>query len=161
LILILDHWRRRWQSVSFDTANGKGHVRWLSRRPKTGIGWATKHGNEWFALWSNGKNIIFQAGMAKFQFVEMTACSNVRRGGSRHLLIEEAGSVIFDVVYRAVDRDRDPTFDEVDLESEDFFYYVSKICNDKKWCADLTKAWAAWVEGANENKGDRDGQDRT
>jgi hypothetical protein len=126
MTLILYYWSRVWQSVALDPLSGRGHVRWLSRRPSRCAGWAFKHDGVWYALWNDGKNLIFQAGQLRVPVTGASRASNVRLGDSRKFTIENGGQVAFELSYKARDRDWDPTFDLMDLEQADFFF----TCHD-------------------------------
>lgn len=140
---VLHFWKRIWQSVEFDTVAGQGRVRWFSRAPSRGAGWAMKHAGSWFALWSDGENLILQAGKLRVPMTGEYRASNVRVGTSRQFTVAKNDRVVFELTYKACDRDEDPSFDLADLEQEDFFFYVSRLWNDEKWKADVVKNWAS------------------
>lgn len=143
MTLVLDYWSRRWQSVAFDPRTGEGPIRWLSRRPSRCAGWAAKHEGIWCGLWSDGENLIFQAGRLRVPITSECRASNVRMGTSRKFTIEENERAVFELTYKALDRDADPASDLTDLELEDFFFYVSRVWNDERWKAEVIRNWAS------------------
>lgn len=141
MMLVLHLWQRTWQSVSFDTTRGRGTIRWLRCAPSRTIGWATKHEGTWFALGSDGKQLAFQVNERRFPMSKTQECDNTRVGSTRHFSIRDSGHVIFQQDYKAVDRDHDPTFDMVDLEQEDFFFFVFQLWRQPAWQEKIIKAW--------------------
>jgi hypothetical protein len=141
MMLLLDFWLRRWQSVAFDSSVGEGRIRWFSRKPTRPRGWAFKHAGTWYALWSDGSELIFQAGPRRFLMTDDCVCRNVRLGTTRRITITKNGCVAFELTYHAGDRDDDPSFDVADLEQEDFFFFAAKLWNDPKWKQEVVKNW--------------------
>jgi hypothetical protein len=135
-------WRRIWQSVSFDTVSGQGTRRWFRRASSQARGWATKHEGKWFALWSDGQHVIFQIGTDPFLMSEACQCENSRSGETRKFRIKDEKRIIFELYYKARDRDNDPSFDLTDLEQEDYFFYASRLWNDREWRDDMARKWA-------------------
>ena len=142
MTIVLHLWQRMWQSVSFDTARGQGKIRWFSRAPSRGMGWATKHQGTWFALWSDGNHVIFQAGARILPMTDDCRCRDVRSGETRTFLIQEHGVVVFELTYAAMDRDADLTFDLLDLEQEDFFFFTSQLWADPKRRSRFVQKWS-------------------
>jgi len=143
MILVLDYWARRWQSVAFDARSGDAHIRWFSRKPARCAGWATRHRNAWYGLWSDGAALIFQTGILRVPMAEPFRSTNTRSQSSRTFSIHDEEHRIVDIEYRAKDRDSDPSFDLSDLEQEDFFYFVSILWKDHRWQQQVIKNWAA------------------
>jgi hypothetical protein len=140
--VVLHLWKRLWQSVTFDTERGAGRVHWLRRPPPIPSGWAFKHKGTWYAVWNNGASLVFQAGAKQLPMSEAFQCRNVRRGGIRRFSIAgEDGRLIWELIYGAVDRDDDPTFDAADLEQNDFFVWTAKLWSDPKWRHDVVQNW--------------------
>jgi hypothetical protein len=142
MMIVLNYWSRRWQSVAFDSRTGEGRIRWLSCKPSRSTGWAVKQEGMWYGLWSDGKDLILQVGKLRVPMTSECSATNERMGKSRRVTVSENGRAVFDLTYSAIDRDTDPTFDMLDLELEDFFFYVSRLCSDEKWKAALIKNWA-------------------
>ena len=140
--LVLDSWARRWQSVAFEPVKGLGKVRWFSRKPAHCSGWALKEGATWYALWSQGESLVFQAGGKQWPMTESYSCRNVRRGEDRIFTILANGKQEFELRYKAKDNDADPPFDLHELEMTDFFFWVSKIWADPTYRRELAANWA-------------------
>lgn len=139
--MILNYWNCQWRSARFDQDTGSGRVRWLSGRPEKNLGWAFKRGGAWYALWSDGATLLFQAGEIRLPVVDSYLVSNVRTGGFRRFSVTCRGEHVLSVDYRAIDRDSDPTFGVSDLELEDFLFYVARVWADGSWRASLIKSW--------------------
>lgn len=148
MTLVLGYWLRQWQSVALDSQTGVGHIRWLSRRPRRCAGWAVKHKGVWYGVWSDGEKIIFQAAGLRIPMTGTYRASNVRVDASRTFMIAENGRKFFELTYKALDRDWDPTFDLGDLEQEDFFVYAARLWSDEKWQLDASRNWAREPSGA-------------
>jgi hypothetical protein len=141
--LILHYHNRWWQTVAFDTTLGTGQVRWFRRRPAVAKGWATKHHGQWYAVWSNGENLVLQIGTQQIPMTEEYVCRNVQSGTERTLTITAGSKRVLELEYAAVSRNEDPTFDDIDLESEDFFVWLCRLWNDPKWKKDAIHSWRA------------------
>jgi len=102
-----------------------------------------KHAGTWYALWSDGQQVIFQVGTKQFPMTDAYQCRNVRFDATRKFTISEKECVSFEVTYDAFDRDDDPSFDLADLEQEDFFFFTSRLWSDSKWRQEVVKNWAA------------------
>jgi hypothetical protein len=131
--LILGYQKRVWQSVAFDTERGTGRVRWLRRAPARPAGWAVKHDGVWYAVWHQGTDLVFQASTLQWPMTDDLQCANRRRGGTRTFTISDGAKPVFELRYRALDRDDDPAFDSLDLELEDFFFWAARLWNDPEW----------------------------
>lgn len=68
-------------------------------------------------------------------------CTNERFGKRRSFVLRRGDHDEFALQYRAKDRDSDPTFDELDLELEDFFVWVSNLSVDSHDNADAARNW--------------------
>jgi hypothetical protein len=134
--LILDYWNRTWQSVSYNTENGSGRVRWFKKNPEKTAGWAYKHFWRWYAVWNAKDHLVFQAGKIVIPITEDYKCE-IKPGKRKNRIFQiselKTGSVLFKIRYKEINREYDPTFDELDKEIEDFFYCLSKLWYDEKW----------------------------
>ncbi len=142
MMIALHYWNRRWQSVSFDTERGRAKVRWFSHSGSDCHGWAYRYQGDWYAVWSTGANIVFQSGTKSWPMTPAYRCDNQRSGQTRRFALSEAGSLLFELSYPSNAPDDDPTYDDVDLEQDDFFVYVSRLWSDEKWKGDVVKTWA-------------------
>jgi len=140
--LILHHWQSAWCSVTFDTDRGTGSVRWLRRAPDSAPGWAYRHEGRWYAIWCDGSEVLFQAGAERWPMTDDFVCLDIREGRQRVFSLRRGGGPLFEVHYQARDRDRDPTFDETDLELEDFFVFAARRWRDAKWKQAMAKSAA-------------------
>lgn len=139
--IILDYWNRRWQSIAFDTARGEGRVRWVSRKAKHCAGWAANHEGNWYALWLDGDDLILQSGHNRWRMDDALQCRNIRHDTKRIFSVEHGSATVLKVTYAApLDQD-DPTTDALDLESADFFLWVTRVCRDPGLKASLKSAW--------------------
>ena len=132
-----------WQSVTFDTERGLGRVRWLHRAPPRPAGWTYKHKGTWYAVWNRGTDLVFQVGARKLAMTDAFHCSNVRLDGVRRFSIADREGTVFELTYKAVDRDDDPTFDAAELEATDFFVWTTKLWGDPKWRKEVVQNWTA------------------
>lgn len=132
MILVLDYWHGLWQSVAYETATGKGRVRWFRSSATPSDGQAARQWWRWYALWSTGETLVFQAGRTRWPIDENTECANVRTGSRRRFTLARYGTVVFTIDYRARDCDWDITFDEMDLEAVDFLYWTVTVCKSPK-----------------------------
>lgn len=134
-------WRRRWQTIAFVPDLGQGHVSWFGRTAGC-VGWGIKVAATWYAIWSDGRTLVFQAG-SKVVIVGSDSAADWRRNddGTCNLVISERAEPVVHISYLAPQRAYDPTFDEADLEREDFFFYVSRVWHDSSWRAQLIKVW--------------------
>lgn len=129
MIIILDHWARRWQALDFDTDSGTGRIRWLSRKPQQCNGFAQKLKGVWYARWLTRDYEVFQAGGQKWPMTREYNCRNVPTGSNRTFSIHLKDRTLFELTYSANLGGDDPTFDEFDLMNEDFFYWVAAAWN--------------------------------
>jgi hypothetical protein len=138
---ILDYWNRRWQSVAFDPSSGEAHVRWLARKPKQCAGWAFYRDGCWYAVQLEGGDLVFQAGRDKWAMDGNLQCKNTRRGTARLFCIQRGDDVVFRLSYESARELDEPTADNLDLETTDFFYWVARVWNDPGLKASLKAAW--------------------
>ncbi|HSW32390.1 MAG TPA: hypothetical protein VLH36_02130, partial [Steroidobacteraceae bacterium] len=103
MTLVLCYWSRHWQSVALDSRTGKGHIRWLSRKPSRCAGWAVKHEGIWYGLWHDGEGLILQAGALRVPMTGEHRASNVRMGTLRKFTVAENERVVFELTYEASD----------------------------------------------------------
>ena len=139
--VILDYWNRRWQSVAFDPARGNGHVRWFRRNPKQPAGWALHYKGGWYAIRKEGQDLVFQAGTAKWPMNDEFRCRNDRRGPIRLFTIRKGDAIEFQIEYDVPSQLDEPTVDQIDLETTDFFYWVARLWNDAGLRAGIKAAW--------------------
>lgn len=128
--LILNYWNRRWQSVAFDTETGVGRVRWFHRKPADLTGWASKQGGTWYAVWRSSGHLVFQAGADRWPLTDGHRFHNRREGSVRFFSIASGNQSVFELRYDVPGERTDPTYDELDRETEDFFYWVTKLSTD-------------------------------
>ncbi len=74
-------------------------------------------------------------------------CRNELLGRFRLFAVTCNDKKLFEIQYRAIDN-RDPTFDMLDLEMEDFFYWTAKTWNTDSIKADMLKFWGKRAAGA-------------
>ncbi len=139
--VILDYWNRRWQSVAFDPALGKAHVRWLARKPKQSAGWAFHYNGCWYAVLQAGQDLVFQAGPNKWIMDGDFRCQNDRRGTIRLFTVRKGDAIALQIKYDAMPELDEPTADKLDLETTDFFYWVARVWNNPGLRASLKAAW--------------------
>lgn len=140
--LVLHFWNRQWQSVCFDEESGHGRVRWLSRCPAKAQGWAYRRGGVWYVVWSDGEQVVFQADRERWSMTGAFECLTRTEEGVRRFTISDGRSPVFEVSYKRPRRERDAAYDDLDLEQDDFFVYVSRLWSDQKWKASVIKSWA-------------------
>ena len=129
MIITLDHWARRWQSVDFDAETGQGRIRWFSRKPQQCNGFAQKLQGVWYAEWLTRDYYVFQAGKQRWPMTSEYQCRNVPFGSNRKFSVHLEDRTLFELTYKANLGGVDPTFDEFDLMNEDFFYWVATAWN--------------------------------
>src|SRR5690242_20092358 len=99
-----------WQSVDYNTASGRGRVRWFRKKTRECPGFAMKpFFRGWCAMWNDGQgNLYFQCGKFRLPITEQYHCRNVRNGRWRTFSIFEDKRQVFSRTYWAIDRDFDP-----------------------------------------------------
>lgn len=127
--------------MSFDPVKGKGRVRFFRRKPRTCRGWAKRHKGTWYAIWVNNGKLHFQEKDKVFPMTDDFRCINVLEKGKRRFEIWENSKKIVSVAYKAYEDNGDPTYDNSDLELDDFFFWVFLIWNDKKRRSELASHW--------------------
>ena len=145
MTLVLGNWNREWQPVLFDTETGKGHPQWLPRRSEKRLGWALKKNGRWYAVWSDGAQMIFQSGLRRIPMASNYRCRDLRFGSMRRFTVETGNETIYTEEYRALDRDNDPAYDLADLQQDDFFYFAASLWNDGDWQREAVQNWAPAV----------------
>ncbi len=139
--VILDYWNRRWQSVEYDTSCGEGRVRWFRRKPKHCMGWAAKHEGNWYALWLDDDYLVFQAGHGRWKMTDVLQCRNIRHDTRRIFTVDQNGSTVFKMAYKPPFNQDGLDIDEMDFETVDFFYWVSRVCRGAGLKESLKIAW--------------------
>lgn len=120
-------------SVKFDPEHGTGRFRWSLSEPPSSQGWAVWHWGTWYAFWTLGETWVFQAGKKQWPVEDDFLFGNVREGRHREFVIGQNGKIIFRLKYRALDRDWDVTFDQMDLTEVDFFAWLTFVADEPKW----------------------------
>ncbi len=139
--VILDYWNRHWQSVAFDCTLGKANVRWLAGKPRRSAGWAMHHSGNWYAVRLEGQDLVFQAGPNQWTMDGDFQCRNDRRGAIRVFTIHRGDAITLQIKYDSMPELDEPTADNLDLETRDFFYWVARIWNDPGLKASLKANW--------------------
>lgn len=135
--IILDYWLVRWRSVFFDLNTGAGKVRWFAKKTKSCQGWANKYKGVWFALWNGSSGLIFQVG-EKHWDMNSFDCSHRVEGAKYVFEIQKSGEIEYSLEY---DAPKDIAFDALDLEMNDYFYWVSRVWNDTNMKAQFVSSW--------------------
>ncbi|MBU2876889.1 hypothetical protein [Aliiglaciecola lipolytica] len=138
-MLKLDYWLRRWQRVSLDPTNGKCWLNWLPSKYLSLCGWAYKYRGTWYSLYCYNNSAVFRAGSRYWNISEKIYAQNIRIKNIRKFCLFEDNSLLFSIEYNSLDRASDPTFDNLDLEAKDFFYWTTKLVNDKRFMNKLLR----------------------
>jgi hypothetical protein len=142
MIVVLDYWNRRWQSVAFDCTLGVGRVRWFAPKPAQCAGWAYRFENCWFALRIAQGEIVFQAGAKVWPLTDGLRCESRRHGTYRIFSLKGGDHVAFHLDYPVLTELDGPTADSLDVETKDFFYWVALVWNSPRQIATLKKSWS-------------------
>lgn len=137
--IILYYWLVQWRSVFFNINTGKGRVRWLSRKPTKCQGWANRHKGIWYALYNSAAGLVFQVGNKSWD-MKSYDCSHRFQGEKCIFEIHKSGKIEYSLEYDAY-RSKDVTFDAIDLETSDYFYWVSLVWNDSSLKAQFASSW--------------------
>jgi hypothetical protein len=125
------------RAVRYDTERGSAGFPWRRSDDDAVCGCAHWRWGKWYAVWSNGQHMVFQVGKTKLLLSGKTECTNKRAKRARTFVIKQDGINVFELKYRAKDRDWDVTFDQLDLELEDFFAWAANVLEDpaaaKRW----------------------------
>ena len=143
----LEVWHRRWQWAQLDTTTGKIQVQWLRRRPVT-RGWAARICRRWFALWCDDTDLVFHIGSDAWAVTPTLKCTNVIRGDTRTIVIARGADTLWEFQYEAHESSKDPALDSIDLETDDFLYWVALVWNDRELRNDLIASLRTRVGGA-------------
>jgi hypothetical protein len=100
-------------------------------------------------LFSDGTNLVFQAGARQWPLSDEYRCTAWRTGTERRFAISEKEVTVLMLRYDALDRDEDPTFDDADLEQCDFFVWAARLWNDTKWKQEVIGNLSAAQEDAS------------
>lgn len=133
----LDYWPRRWQSAVLNPETRKISLKWMPSKAEKLNGWAYKYDGKWCALYSENGRVTLQFGDARWNVDDHLSAKNELEGHLRKLSILCDGEEKFSLSYKAIDNKDDPTFDVMDLETEDFFYWAHKLINEQKYLRDL------------------------
>lgn len=127
----LDAWAQWGSAVDFDTASGSG----VSASGE-GRGFALKHDDRWFAVWSDGLQLVFQAGAQQWP---MTGVLNAAVKGEKFVVMRD-DEVVFDVAYRHAQYD--PTKAEDDVDVTGFFTWAARLWSDENMKRAAIEKWA-------------------
>ncbi|WP_145754693.1 hypothetical protein [Nitrospirillum amazonense] len=114
------------------------------------IGWGFQEGAHYYAVWLKGDSLIFQVDTKAFLIPDGIRCSNIRIDSGREFILSRDEEIVFNLKYKGVS-EKDPTFDQLDLETTDFFFWVSMVWNDSSMRQSLTSHWIRRVRGLKEN----------
>lgn len=137
--IVLYYWSIQWRSVLFDVEKGVGKVRWFSKKPKECDGWANKHKGVWSALWNSDAGLVFQVGDKTWD-INTFDCSHRFQGEKCIFEISKSGRVEYSLEYDAY-APKDVAFDDLDLESEDYFYWISLVWNNQSLKSEFLSSW--------------------
>jgi hypothetical protein len=136
--LMLGFWSYSSRAVLFNTDRGSGGFPKYRTDQQNLHGWAYWRWGKWYAVWSDGQHMVFQVGKTKLLLSGKIECTNQRAKRARTFVIKQDGINVFELKYRAMDRDWDITFDQLDLELEDFFAWAANVLVDP----DAARRWS-------------------
>lgn len=131
-MLILDYWKRRWRSVHFDADKRAFKLHWLPQKRNSLVGWASKKGGLWYAFYHDGENNYFLADKQIIMVDNSLSAENKLDGSQRVFNLYKEQDLFFQLFYKAKDRFNDPTFDTLDLQEEDFFFWSAYLINNQQ-----------------------------
>jgi hypothetical protein len=117
----------------FDTVTGQ-----ISNAPdmkwdETGFGSVWKQNGKWFAFHKDEQSLILQHKNHVWRLEPNTTVS-LQGLFFRKFIIKENGKIVFKIRYKPKGLLKsiiDPTYDSIDMESDDFFLYISNMW--KSW----------------------------
>jgi hypothetical protein len=128
--LLLSCWTRANMGVQFDPSDGRGaRVRLRSAGERT-AGVAHRHRGVWHAVYRVGADLVFQFGATRVRISPEVRSELQVEAGRRTMRLCEEERVVFAVAYRLglltrLVRHLDPTWDQLDEDSADFFYWLA------------------------------------
>lgn len=138
-MLILDYWKRRWQSVYFDAEEQAFELKWLPKKRNSLTGWASKEKGLWYAFYHHGEDNCLLADKQMFTVDSSLSAENKLDGNQRVFNLYKNQDLIFQLSYKAKDRFNDPTFDTLDLQEEDFFFWSAYLINNQQNLSNIFK----------------------
>jgi len=130
----LAYWASQVWSISLFVEEGKFRRKLLMWRPLIGnSGWACHSNRKWFAVYRNGDDLIFRCNTWSCRVDESYSCHLSDEFPNENVFsLNKSGVCVFSHKYKTSKwlEKIDPTFDEIDRESNDFFYWLHKLWND-------------------------------
>lgn len=129
----LRYWNRTWQRVAFEPSTGGCSVQWLTRSRRPTCGWAFRHRGQWYCLWRQGAELVFQAGTRR---IPLSAVERLERrtsedGKTVELVVSSETATVVQLRYNSVSRGLlarwDPAFDQTEEEELDFFLWLTSL----------------------------------
>ncbi len=129
---ILAYWNSHFLKVSLCEEKVKFRRSINLRKSFSKSGWAYKQNKKWFAVYEDNNRLLFRCDDVEFEISSEFKCT-LERGSTLNTFVLKANeNVVFRFEYRPsmFFAKHDSTFDTVDLESDDFFEWLSYIWTD-------------------------------
>jgi hypothetical protein len=151
--VLLRDWDRADRSWLLDTSSGRAVT--AAKGPFQGF-LRSLHSNECepgvpiiAAVYAESDSLWFQADDKRWKLDELEFRSSVGLVGNNRFTTLRQGKVILDISYTGPFSDllyrNDPTFDELDLELIDFFYFISANAGRASWRSSVLAEWSRGI----------------
>lgn len=137
----LDSWTWSWQSVLWDTEQGKGHYLWFGKEKKQRHGFAFRLGFKWYALWRSETGVIFQHKKLKIEISDKYQVSLTESGRNRKFTIRKGEAPVFELNY-TYNKDSLDRIIALEDEDNDFFLWVATTINKPGGIASFKRFWS-------------------
>jgi hypothetical protein len=143
-LLYLEYWGWKWIHVLFDPQKGSARLTLVPRKLKVS-GWAWRHRGTWWALFKSNGGLQFFARGRLWPLSDIDEAVVARRN-SKNIFQVRAADRTFEEEYTSP-RDRpwnrvDPTYDELDEQTDDFLLKVASVWRDKALTKSLSELWS-------------------
>jgi len=133
MVKCLKIWGCHWKTSNFESKSFKIKTKWFDRISEFS-GYSYKFNGNWYVLWKDEENLVLQTKDNKFIIGENNKCELTEAtNGERLFTVEENGQNLLAVKYKRKPTVLDPTYDMMDEEMGDFFFWVYRIWNDESW----------------------------
>jgi hypothetical protein len=107
----------------------------LKRSLPSSSGWAIRSLGKWLAVYRKGDELWFRCDDWACRIDTLHQCVLDRKSsGSNIFILSSGGVVVFQHQYKVSSWGRkiDPTYDDIDLQGDDFFLWLFRLWNDPK-----------------------------
>jgi hypothetical protein len=139
----LEYWSNIVWKVVLDEDSAKFRRKLLlTRSLPAKNGWAVKSNGRWFGVYRKCGELCFQCDAWRCRIEPAYQCL-LEQGstGERVFAISSAGQSVFEHHYRVSSwaRKYDPTYDDIDAQSDDFFLWLYRLWNDPAGVDDIIR----------------------